>query len=163
MIGYAILKLTSEFEHEHLLQSSRFDKIIIGFFGFSVIMLATSCYLDTNRLPNNVFSYTDQVFYDFVEVYLGELYARLLYYLHMRSVPCFLLTENPCGIFALDIDDELLEELSQEMCIKLKNKQLIVKPDIENGFVFLKSLLLKKIQDETKGQTTIYRNGRHNI
>ena len=85
-------------------------------------MLATSCYLDTNRLPNDVLSYTHQVFYDFVEVYLGKLYARLLSYLHISSVPCFPLTENSCGIFALDIDDKVLEELSQEMCIKLKNQ-----------------------------------------
>ncbi|CAF2639590.1 unnamed protein product [Rotaria sp. Silwood2] len=113
-------------------------------------MSFTSFYLDTSRLPDDVLSYTDQVFYNFVEMHLGKLHARLLSYLHISSVPCFLLTENPCGIFALDIDDEVLEQLSQEVCIKLKNNQLIVKPGVKNGFKCLKELLFKKIEEETK-------------
>ncbi|CAF1345205.1 unnamed protein product [Rotaria sordida] len=107
-------------------------------------------YLNTSQLPNDVLSYTDQDFYNFVEMFLGKLHARLLSYLHISSVPCFLLTENPCAILTLDIDDEVLEQLSQETCIKLKNNQLIVKPGVENSFKCLKELLKKKIEEHMK-------------
>ncbi|CAF3587897.1 unnamed protein product [Rotaria socialis] len=113
-------------------------------------MYSKSFFLDTSRLPDDVLSYTDEVFYTFVEVHLGRIHARLLSYLQIRSVPCFLLTENPCEILTLDIDDKVLEQMSQEICIKLKNSQLIVKPGIENGFKCLKNLLLKKIEEEMK-------------
>ncbi|CAF4947978.1 unnamed protein product, partial [Rotaria sp. Silwood1] len=92
-------------------------------------MSLTNIYLDTSRLPDDVLSYTDQRFYDFVESFLGKLHSRLLAQLHISSVPCFLLTENPCAIFNMDIDDEILEKLSKEICVKLKNNQFIVKPE----------------------------------
>ncbi|CAF1369097.1 unnamed protein product [Rotaria sp. Silwood1] len=113
-------------------------------------MFVTNFYLNTSRLPNDVLSYTDQDFYNFVEMFLGKLHAHLLSYLHINSVPCFLLTENPCSIFSLDIEDEVLEQLSREICIKLKNNQLIVKPRVENSFKCLKDLLLKKIEQDMK-------------
>ncbi|CAF3331205.1 unnamed protein product [Rotaria sp. Silwood2] len=113
-------------------------------------MFVTNFYLNTSRLPHDVLSYTDQDFYNFVEMFLGKLHARLLSYLHINSVPCFLLTENPCSIFSLDIEDEVLEQLSREICIKLKNNQLIVKPGVENSFKCLKDLLLKKIEQDMK-------------
>ena len=73
-------------------------------------------------------------------------------YLHINSVPCFLLTENPCAIFALDIDDEILAQLSQDICIKLKNNQLLVKSGFENSFKCLKELLLTRIEQYVKGK-----------
>ncbi|CAF3565499.1 unnamed protein product [Rotaria socialis] len=113
-------------------------------------MCSKSFFLDTSRLPDDVLSYTDEAFYNFVEVHLGRINARLLSYLQISSVPCFLLTENPCEILTLDIDDEVLEQMSQEICIKLKNSQVIVKPGIENCLKCLKNLLLRKIEEEMK-------------
>ncbi|CAF1245692.1 unnamed protein product [Rotaria sordida] len=113
-------------------------------------MSLTNIYLDTSRLPDDILSYTDQRFYDFVESFLGKLHSRLLAQLHISSVPCFLLTENPCAIFNMDIDDEILEKLSKEICVKLKNNQFIVKPGIENSFKCLKQLLSKKTEEKLK-------------
>ena len=52
-----------------------------------------------------ILSYTNEKFYKFVETCLGSLHARILQCQHINSIPCFLLTEAPCSMFLLDIDD----------------------------------------------------------
>jgi hypothetical protein len=113
-------------------------------------MSLTNFFFDLGRVPDDVLSYTDQSFYDFVETFTGKIHARILALLHISSVPCFLLTENPCAILTMDIEDEMLRTLNQEACFKLKNNQYIVKPGIENSFKCLKELLSKKTEETLK-------------
>ncbi|CAM4808971.1 unnamed protein product [Rotaria magnacalcarata] len=68
----------------------------------------------------------------------------------INSVPCFLLTNDPCEVLNLNIDDDALNVLKGKICFPLSDGSFIVKPGFKTGFICLRDLLSKKTEERLK-------------
>ncbi|CAF1321693.1 unnamed protein product [Rotaria magnacalcarata] len=113
-------------------------------------MFSSNVYYDTSDLPTNVLTLVDDKFYDFVEEHL-EIYQSLLLKLQqINSVPCFLLTYDPCQILNLNIDDNDINELKKQICFPLMDGSFVIKTGVKTGFKCLRDLLTKKAEEKLK-------------
>jgi len=113
-------------------------------------MPSQSVFYDTRDLPTNVLTLVDDNFYDFVEQRLGVFQSMLLKIQHINSVPCFLLTDDPCDILNLNADDNDLNVLRQQICFPLLDGSFVIKPGVRNGFKCLRDLLTKTTDEKLK-------------
>ena len=101
-------------------------------------------------LPLKVLTFTGQEFYQFIKITLGEPEANLLDKISVKSTSSFLNTEDPLEIFRYDIDDDGLKKLQEQLCFKLKNDKLLIKPGVISGFRSLKDVLQKRLNCQLK-------------
>jgi hypothetical protein len=99
---------------------------------------------ETRDLPVNVLTLVDNNFYEFVEQHLGVYQSLLLKIQQINSVPCFLLTNDPCEILNFNINDDDLNVLKTKICFPLSDGSFIVKSGIKTGFLCLRDLLSRK-------------------
>ncbi|CAF3441905.1 unnamed protein product [Rotaria socialis] len=113
-------------------------------------MYSENVFHETRDLPTNVLTLVDDTFYDFVERRLGMYQSLLLKIQQINSVPCFLLTNDPCEVLNLNIDDDDLNVLKRKICFPLSDGSFIVKPGFKTGFICLRDLLSKKTEERLK-------------
>ena len=104
-----------------------------------------------DSLPKEILTLSGYEFFQFIKNTLGEPEAHLLNKTSVKSTSSFLLTEDPLDIFNYDVEDEELENLKNQLCFKLKNQKLLIKPGIISGFKALKDAL-KRRASETLAQ-----------
>ena len=104
-----------------------------------------------DSLPKEILTLSGYEFFQFIKNTLGEPEAHLLNKISVKSTSSFLLTEDPLDIFNYDVEDEELENLKNQLCFKLKNQKLLIKPGIISGFKALKDAL-KRRASETLAQ-----------
>ena len=122
----------------------------IQFMHSFLIMFSPSVFYDTADLPVNVLTLIDQQFYSFVQERLGECQSELLKIQQINSVPCFLLTDDPCQVLNLNIDDNEVKLLKKQICFLLSDGSFVVKPGVKNGFKCLRDILTKKTEEKLK-------------
>jgi hypothetical protein len=113
-------------------------------------MISQNVFYDTKDLPGNILTLVDDSFYDFIEQRLGVDRSSLLKLQQINSVPCLLLTGDPCEILNLNIDDYDLNLLKNKMCFLLYDGSFVVKPGVITGFKCLRELLTKKTEEKLK-------------
>ena len=115
-----------------------------------LIMFSLSVFYGTADLPVNVLALIDQQFYSFVQERLGECQPALLKIRQINSVPCFLVTDDPCQVLNLNIDDNEVKILRKQICFLLSDGSVVVKPGVKNGFKCLRDILRKKTEEKLK-------------
>jgi hypothetical protein len=115
-----------------------------------LIMFSQSVFYDTADLPVNVLNLIDQQFYSFVQERLEECQSELLKIQQINSVPCFLLTDDPCQVLNLNIDDNEVKLLKKQICFLLSDGSFVVKPGVKNGFKCLRDILTKKTEEKLR-------------
>lgn len=100
-------------------------------------------------LPSKVLTFTGHEFYQLIKGTLGEPEANLLNKISVKSTSSFLAIEDPLEIFKYDIVDQDLEQLQDQLCFKLKNGKLLIKPGVISGFRSLKDTLQKRFNDQS--------------
>jgi hypothetical protein len=105
-------------------------------------------FYDTQDLPSNVLSLIDHQFYDFVQGRLWKHQSSLLKLQEINSVPCFLLTNDPCAVLNLNIDDIEVNLLKKHLCFSLSDGSFVVKPGIRTSFKCLRDILTKKTEEK---------------
>lgn len=95
--------------------------------------------VNTSRLPQDVFTYTNEHFFKFIESFCGKDEADLLSIQSIRSVDSFLSIEDAYSIFALDSDD--VKEIQERCGFKNRNGTFIVRPGIKSSLDYIKTLL----------------------
>ncbi|CAF3609521.1 unnamed protein product [Rotaria sp. Silwood1] len=113
-------------------------------------IVKTTYAFDTNQLPKDVLSFTDEKFYGFVKEILGKTAADLLQIQAINNVPSFLLSNDVCAVIELDIDSKELDELRQKISFSCRDGTCRVKVGIKNDFKYLKRLLLSKLEENGK-------------
>lgn len=113
-------------------------------------MSCQNVFYETKHLPVNVLTLVDDAFYEFVEQRLGIYQSLLLKIQQINSVPCFLLTNDPCEVLNFNIDDNDLNVLKTKICFPLSDGSFIVKPGVKTGFVCLRDLLSKTTEERLK-------------
>ncbi|CAF4688406.1 unnamed protein product, partial [Rotaria sp. Silwood2] len=81
--------------------------------------------------------------------------ALLLKLQQINSVPCFLLTDDPCQVLSFSINDYQLNELKKQVCFPLSDGSFFVKPGVKIGFKCLHDLLTKKVEEKLKQSKNI--------
>ncbi|CAF4940194.1 unnamed protein product [Rotaria socialis] len=81
----------------------------------------TRASLDISRLPHDVFTYSNQRFFDFIESFCGKDEADLLSIQAIRSVDSFLSVQDVYSIFAVDSEDVI--EIQARCAFKNRNEQ----------------------------------------
>ncbi|CAF3895311.1 unnamed protein product [Rotaria sp. Silwood1] len=107
--------------------------------------------VDISRLPKDVFTYTNERFYTFIENFCGKDEADLLSIQSIRSVDTFLSIEDAYSIFALDSDD--VKEIHTRCGFKNRNGTYTVRPGIKSSLDYVKTLL-KEMQKSRQNQTS---------
>lgn len=115
-----------------------------------LIMYSENVFHETRDLPTNVLTLVDDTFYEFVEQRLGLYQSLLLKIQQINSVPCFLLTSDPCEVLNLNINDDDLNVLKTKICFPLSDGSFVVKPGFKTGFICLRDLLSKKTEERLK-------------
>ena len=113
-------------------------------------MSSPKVYHDTKTLPRNILTLVDDDFYHFVEQRLGAAQAMLLKIQQISSVPCFLLSDDPCEVLNLNIDDDELNGLKRKMCFIMSDGSCYIKPGVKTGFKCLNELLSKETDQKLK-------------
>ena len=113
-------------------------------------MSSENIFHETRDLPTNVLTLVDDSFYAFVEQRLGVYQSMLLKIQQINSVPCFLLTNDPCEILNLNIKDDDLDTLKTKICFPLLDGSFIVKPGFKTGFTCLRDVLSKRTEQQLK-------------
>ena len=113
-------------------------------------MFGQTIFHDTAELPTDVLSLVDGKFYDFVHEKLGEYQSTLLKIQQINSVACFLVTNDPCQVLNLSIDDDDLKMLKKHVCFLLSNGLYVVKHGVQSGFKCLRDMLTRKSEEKFK-------------
>ncbi|CAF4653297.1 unnamed protein product [Rotaria sp. Silwood2] len=103
-------------------------------------------------LPSNILTLSGYDFFQFIKNTLGEPEVNLLSKISVKTTSSFLLIENPLDIFNEDIEDEELDKLKEQLCFKIKNDKLLIKPGVLSGFLSLKQALKDKLNLQLKHQ-----------
>ena len=101
-----------------------------------------------DHLPAKVLALTGYDFLQFIRNTLGEHEANLLNKIAVKNTLTFLATDDPLDILNYDIEDEDLEKLKDQLCFKLKNQKLLIKPGVVSGFRTLKNALQKRLNEQ---------------
>ncbi|CAF5160230.1 unnamed protein product, partial [Rotaria sp. Silwood1] len=101
-------------------------------------------------LPSNILTLSGYDFFQFIKSTLGEPKANSLFKISVKRTSSFLLIENPLDIFNEDIENEELEKLKEQLCFKMKNDKLLIKPDVLSDFLSLKQALKDKLNQQYK-------------
>jgi hypothetical protein len=106
--------------------------------------------LDTSRLPQDVLSYTDIQFYDFIKTFCGKDAFDLLSIQSIRSVDSFLSVQDIYSIFELDSDD--VKDIQTQCGFKKRNGVYTVRPGIKSTLDHVAALLeeMKRKVGKTK-------------
>ncbi|CAF3782196.1 unnamed protein product [Rotaria sp. Silwood1] len=83
--------------------------------------------LDTSRLPQDVLTYTDKQFYDFIKNFCGQDASDLLSIQAIRSVDSFLSIQDVYSVFELDSDD--VKDIQKQCGFQKRNGIYTVRPD----------------------------------
>ncbi|CAF5143466.1 unnamed protein product, partial [Rotaria sp. Silwood1] len=82
--------------------------------------------LDTSRLPQDVLTYTDKQFYDFIKNFCGQDASDLLSIQAIRSVDSFLSIQDVYSVFELDSDD--VKDIQKQCGFQKRNGIYTVRP-----------------------------------
>jgi hypothetical protein len=107
--------------------------------------------VDTSRLPQDVFTYTNERFFKFIQKFCGKDEADLLSIQSIRSVDSFLSIEDAYSIFALDSDD--VKEIQERCGFKNRNGTYTVRPGIKSSLHYVKTLLKEAQKRNRQSQT----------
>jgi hypothetical protein len=99
-------------------------------------------FANINHLPDDLFTYQNDDFYDFVSKCIGKKQADLLKFEDISNADIYLSCNNVLGI--LKLDSAALLPFKQCLCLKLDDNSFIALPGIKSSFVYLTELLLKK-------------------
>ncbi|CAF2930389.1 unnamed protein product [Rotaria sp. Silwood2] len=96
----------------------------------------------SSSLPNNVFEFENDEFFEFGRSFSGEKLAILLQFQEITDAQCFLDCEDPFEILSFDSDDLL--DLKKKLCVKLNNNSFAILSGIKSKMKLLKNALIKK-------------------
>ena len=99
-------------------------------------------FINTRHIPDDVFSYQNEQFYDFVREYIGQKQAILLAFQEISNANIFLNCGSALNI--LELDSAALISYKESFCLKFNDNSYTVLPGIESSFSYLTKLLTKK-------------------
>ncbi|CAF3328733.1 unnamed protein product [Rotaria socialis] len=99
-------------------------------------------FFNTSRIPDDIFSYQDKQFYDFIKTLIGDKQANLLTFQEISNADIYLHCCNVLNI--LKLDSSALIPYKESLCLKLDDNSYTVLPGIKNSFSYLNELLTKK-------------------
>ncbi|CAF4106004.1 unnamed protein product [Adineta steineri] len=85
------------------------------------------CCLNPNNLPEDILTFSDDKFYNYVKNLLGEATAGVLNAQCINNVPSFLLSENICELIELGSNSEELEEIRKKTTFAYRDGSYRVK------------------------------------
>lgn len=98
--------------------------------------------VNINHIPDDVFSYQDEQFYDFVTKFIGQKQANFLAFQEISNADIYL---HCCNILnVLKLDSTALIPFKESLCLKLDDNSYTVLPGIKSSFSYLTELLTKK-------------------
>jgi len=112
--------------------------------------ITTAYSFNTNNLPEDVLSYTDDKFYYFVKELLGQSAADLLRIQAINNVPSFLLSDDVCDIIEFVVGSEEIDALREKISFAFRDGTYHVKIGIRNNFRYLNKLLSMKLEEENR-------------
>ncbi|CAF1628544.1 unnamed protein product [Didymodactylos carnosus] len=115
----------------------------------------TTYSLNTNNLPEDVLSYTDDKFYNFIREVLGQSAADLLNIQTTNNVPSFLLSDDVCDITEHAVEPEEIDVLREKISFAFRYGTYHVKIGIRNNFRYLNKLLSAKLEEENNKKNEI--------
>ena len=104
--------------------------------------------LDISRLPQDVLTYTNKRFLDFIQSFCGKDEADLLAIQSIRSVDSFLSVEDMYSIFPLDSED--LDAIQKRCGFRNRNGHFSVRPGIKSSLDYVHGLLTKKQREAAR-------------
>ncbi|CAF4150569.1 unnamed protein product [Adineta steineri] len=107
------------------------------------------CCLDPNNLPEDILTFSDDKFYNYVRNLLGEATAGVLNAQCINNVPSFLLSENICELIELGSNSEELEEIRKKTTFAYRDGSYRVKIVEEENKKIRNSQNAVKITDST--------------
>ncbi|CAF2151180.1 unnamed protein product [Rotaria magnacalcarata] len=105
-------------------------------------MMLKKPFVNTNRVPDDMFSYQDGQFYDFIKKLIGDKQANLLAFQEISNADIYLHCCNVLNI--LKLDSSALIPYKESLCLKLDDNSYTVLPGIKSSFSYLTELLAKK-------------------
>ncbi|CAM4842019.1 unnamed protein product [Rotaria magnacalcarata] len=111
---------------------------------------------DLSVLPDDVFTYCGDKFFQLVLTLVGSDIVEILKIQSINSTQSFINTENALSIFQLNIPE--LSLIKERSCFKLSNGDFVTKIGIENGLKYLTSIIkLKQNEQQARmvGNTNI--------
>lgn len=99
-------------------------------------------FVNTSNIPDDVFSYQDEQFYDFIKKIIGQKQANLLAFQEISNADIYLHCCNVLNI--LKLDSITLIPYKESLCLKLDDNSYTVLPGIKSSFSYLTELLTKK-------------------
>ncbi|CAF3330752.1 unnamed protein product [Rotaria socialis] len=105
-------------------------------------MMLKKPFVNTNRVPDDIFSYQDEQFYDFIKKLIGQKQANLLEFQEISNADIYLHCCNVLNI--LKLDSTALIPFKESLCLKLDDNSYTVLPGIKSSFSYLTELLTEK-------------------
>ncbi|CAF4268632.1 unnamed protein product [Rotaria magnacalcarata] len=90
-------------------------------------MMLKKPFVNTNRVPDDMFSYQDGQFYDFIKKLIGDKQANLLAFQEISNADIYLHCCNVLNI--LKLDSSALIPYKESLCLKLDDNSYTVLPD----------------------------------
>ena len=112
-------------------------------------MPLTKPFVNINHLPDDLFTYQNDDFYNFVTKCIGKKQSDLLKFEDISSADIYLTCSNVLTI--LKLDSAALLPFKQCLCLKLDDNSFIALPGIKSSFAYLTELLIKKKDDISRG------------
>ncbi|CAF0919580.1 unnamed protein product [Adineta ricciae] len=112
--------------------------------------MTSTVHVNTKSLPPNVFDLQHEDFYDFVEMHVRVLQAKILQFQLISDAATFIECQDPTEI--LQYNSERLGDLKQKACLTTTSGTCIILPGILASFKILKKCLLKKIEENKKNR-----------
>ena len=108
-------------------------------------MPAKKSFVNIKHLPDDLFSYQDERFYDFVDKFIGKKQAELLKFEEISSADIYLNCPNVLGV--LKLDSAALLPLKESLCLKLDDDSFVLLPGLKSSYSYLTELLKQKKDD----------------
>ena len=111
---------------------------------------ATTYCVNTSNLPDDVLTYTDEKFYNFVKEKLGQSAVDLLNLQAINNVPSFLLSDDLFDIIEHAVASKEIKILREKISFAFPDGTFRVKIGLKNNFRYLNKLLTTKLDEENK-------------
>ncbi|CAM4985297.1 unnamed protein product [Rotaria socialis] len=105
-------------------------------------MMLKKSFANTSRVPDDIFSYQNEQFYDFIKKLIGDKQVNLLAFQEISNADIYLHCCNVLNI--LKLDSSALIPYKESLCLKLDDNNYTVLPGIKSSFSYLTELLTKK-------------------